>query len=245
MPRVRRLLHLALLFVSCGPCREKPPAPVERAGVPGRSGGASIHGTVRFRGTPPAPPRISRGSFAECAKAPALPATPLGVASGALAEAFVWVKRGLPEGDYPIPRDPLLIDQRGCEFIPRVLGVRAGQTVVFRNSDQTLHNVHAVGRGSNAFNFGMPVTGMEVKRALTEPQVTITVACDVHPWMRAFLGVVRHPFFAVTAADGRYELRGLPAGTYLVEAWTEVGRAEQTVTVGGQEDRAADFSFGP
>ena len=83
MPRVRRLLHFALLFVSCGPCREKPPPPVERAGVPGRSGGASIHGTVRFRGTPPAPPRISRGSFAECAKAPALPATPLGVASGA------------------------------------------------------------------------------------------------------------------------------------------------------------------
>ena len=162
-----------------------------------------------------------------------------------MAETFVWVKRGIPDGDYPIPSDPVVVDQRGCEFVPRVAGVRAGQTVVFRNSDQTLHNVHAVGRGSNAFNFGMPVTGMEVKRALTEPQVTITIACDVHPWMRAWLGVVRHPFFAVTGADGSYALTGLPGGTFVVEAWQEAfGRVDQTVTVGDREQRTVDLTFG-
>ena len=90
----------------------------------------------------------------------------------------------------------------------------------------------------------MPVTGMEVRRALTEPQVMVTVACDVHPWMRAYLGVVPHPFFSVTGADGAYELRGLPAGTYLIEAWTEVGHAEQTVTVGEHEEKAAGFTLG-
>ena len=245
MPRMRRLLPLALVLICCGACKQNPPPPAAQIGVPGRTGGAAIHGTVRFRGAPATPPRISRGSFAECAKGPPRPAGPLVAPHGALAEAFVWVKQGVPEGDYPVPHDAPVIDQRGCEFVPRVLGMRAGQTVVFRNSDETLHNVHAVGRGSNAFNFGMPLTGMEVRRALTEPQVTITVACDVHPWMRAFLGVVRHPFFAVTGPDGRYRLRGLPAGAYVVEAWTEVGRAEQAVAVGENEDRAADFDLGP
>jgi plastocyanin len=162
-----------------------------------------------------------------------------------VAEAFVWVKQGLPDGDYPIPGDAVVVDQRGCEFVPRVAGVRAGQPVVFRNDDQTLHNVHAIGSGSNRFNFGMPVTGMEVKRQLTEPQVTVTVACDVHPWMRAYLGVVRHPFFAVTGADGSYALAGLPAGTYVIEAWQEaVGRVEQTVTLGEGEGRTLDLTFG-
>jgi plastocyanin len=102
-----------------------------------------------------------------------------------------------------LPAEPVVIDQRGCEYLPRVAGLRAGQRVAFRNDDQALHNVHALGTGSNAFNFGMPVTGMRTERLLTEPQVMVTVACDVHPWMRAYLGVVQHPFFAVTSADGR------------------------------------------
>ena len=162
-----------------------------------------------------------------------------------MAETFVWVKRGIPDGDYPIPSDPVVVDQRGCEFVPRVAGVRAGQPVAFRNADETLHNVHAVGSGSNRFNFGMPLTGMEVKRQLTEPQVMVTIACDVHPWMRAWLGVVRHPFFAVTGADGSYALTGLPGGTFVVEAWQEAfGRVDQTVTVGDREQRTVDLTFG-
>ena len=174
-----------------------------------------------------------------------------------MAETFVWVKRGIPDGDYPIPSDPVVVDQRGCEFVPRVAGVRAGQPVAFRNADETLHNVHAVGSGSNRFNFGMPLTGMEVKRQLTEPQVMVTIACDVHPWMRAWLGVVRHPFFAVTGADGSYALTGLPGGTsferdmisapltLVIEAWQEaVGRVEQTITLGEGEGRTLDLTFG-
>jgi plastocyanin len=155
------------------------------------------------------------------------------------------VKQGIPDGDYPIPADPVVVDQRGCEFVPRVIGVRAGQPIAFRNGDETLHNVHAVGSGSNRFNFGMPLTGMEVKRQLTEPQVMVTIACDVHPWMRAYAGVVRHPFFAVTGADGTYAIHGLPAGTYVVEAWQEAaGRVEQTITIGGGERSELDLTFG-
>jgi plastocyanin len=242
---MRRLLIVALLCASCRACTDRPPPPVRSSGVPGRTGSGSVRGTVRFRGTPPPPPlRISRGA-AGCGEPSPRPSATISSADGAVAEAFVWVKQGIPDGDYPIPRDSVLVDQRGCEFVPRVAGVRAGQAVVFRNGDQTLHNVHAVGSGSNRFNFGMPLTGMEVTRQLTEPQVMVTIGCDVHPWMRAYVGVVRHPFFAVTGADGTFSLAGLPAGTYVVEAWHEVaGHVEQTVTIGEGEQRALDLLVG-
>jgi plastocyanin len=235
---------LVLAILQCSGCNEKPPPAVRQTGTPGRMGTASIHGAVKFRGTAPAATRIGRGSFSECAKTPPRDKAMLVSADGAVAEAFVWIKQGAPEGDYPIPSDPVVIDQRGCEFLPRVAGVRAGQPVAFRNDDETLHNVHAIGSGSNRFNFGMPVTGMEVKRQLTEAQVMVTVACDVHPWMRAYLGVVRHPFFAVTGTDGNFAIAGLPAGTYVVEAWQEAaGRVEETVTIADSRTVTVDLTF--
>jgi plastocyanin len=163
---------------------------------------------------------------------------------GAVAGAFVWAREGVPSGDYPVPAEPVVIDQRGCEYVPRVAGVRAGQPVVFQNADAVLHNVHALGSGSNAFNFGMPLAGMHTRRLLNEPQVMVTIACDVHPWMRAYLGVVRHPFFSVTGADGRYELRGLPAGRYAIEAWHEqLGRVSEVVTAAEGESAPHDFAL--
>jgi plastocyanin len=245
MRGMRRLLALALFCASCSACKDKQPPPVQRAGAPGQTGEASVRGTVQLRGPAPPAPRVSRGSFAGCRNTPPHAGPVLVSPEERVAEAFVWVKQGLAEGDYPIPSDPVVLDQRGCEFVPRVAGVRAGQPIAFRNGDDTLHNVHAIGSGSNRFNFGMPLTGMEVRRQLTEPQVMVTVACDVHPWMRAYLGVLRHPFFAVTGADGSYALTGLPAGTYVVEAWQEaLGRVEQTVTVGEREQRTLDLTFG-
>ena len=165
-------------------------------------------------------------------------------AGGEVAEAFVWIREGLPAGDYPVPAEPVVIDQRGCEYAPHVAGVRAGQPVAFHNDDEALHNVHALGRGSNQFNFGMPLAGMETRRTFSEPQVMVAIGCDVHPWMRAYVGVVNHPFFAVTGAGGRYSLEGLPAGSYTVEAWQEaLPHASIAVPLAEGESKTADFGL--
>jgi plastocyanin len=224
-------------------CKAKEPQAVVRTGRPGATGTARIFGTVRLSGAPPPAPRVSRGAVPGCGGDAPQPQT-VWPTDGAVPNAFVWAREGVPAGDYPVPAEPVVVDQRGCEYLPRVAGVRAGQRVAFQNDDQALHNVHALGSGSNAFNFGMPLAGMRTERLLTDPQVMVTVTCDVHPWMRAYLGVVQHPFFAVTAADGRYELRGLPAGRYTIEAWQEqLARVSQAVPVGEGGSAALDFAL--
>jgi plastocyanin len=237
-----RRLVLLLPFLLLLACSKKAEAP--RAGTPGRTGSGRISGVVRLSGAPPPPPRVTRGSTPECRKnaPPPRDSSVLLGAGGEVAETFVWIREGLPEGDYPVPAEPVVIDQRGCEYTPRVAGVRAGQPVVFRNDDDALHNVHAHGRGPNQFNFGMPLAGMETRRTFAVPQVTVPIGCDVHPWMRGYAGVVQHPFFAVTGADGKYLLQGLPPGSYAVEAWQEaLPRTTVAVTLADGESKTADF----
>jgi hypothetical protein len=230
---------VALCFVAC---TEKP-SPPPATGKPGRTGTARLAGVVRYSGARPPPPRAHTVT-PECRKnapPPRESAVQVGQ-DGAVAEAFVWIRDGIPEGDYPLPPGPVFIDQRGCEYVPRVAGARVGQPIAFRSDDDVLHNVHALGRGSNQFNFGMPVKGLITKRVFAEPQVMVEIGCDVHPWMRAYVGVVRHPYFAVTSADGRYSFERLPAGSYVVEAWQEaVPRTSLQVTLAEGESKTADF----
>lgn len=232
------MLALALVLA----CKRHEPPQAARSGIPGVLGTARISGTVRLRGAPPPVPRVARAATPGCGGDAAQPQT--WPSDGAVANAFVWAREGVPAGDYAIPAEPVVVDQRGCEYLPRVSGVRAGQRVVFQNDDQALHNVHALGSGSNAFNFGMPLSGTRIERLLVDPQVMVTVTCDVHPWMRAFIGVVPHPFFAVTSAEGRYELRSLPAGRYSIEVWHEqLGRWSQAVAVADGASATLDFAL--
>ena len=218
------------------------------AGIPGRTGTAQITGRVLSSGPVPES-REPAAPFPECSKRIAVPPLVVG-AGGALANAFVWVKDGLPPGDYPLPAEKVLLDQRDCEYSPHVFGIRPGQALEVKNGDNQLHNVNARGsgtglsRGPNAFNVAMPLQGLKVTRRFGEPQVAVTITCDVHPWMRAYAGVVAHPFFAVTGPDGAFALAGLPAGDYTLEAWHErLGRvtAEATVEAGGSAQAVLEF----
>ena len=137
-----------------------------------------------------------------------------------------------------------MIDQTGCLYVPHVLGIQAGQTLQIRNSDETLHNIHAMPKNNKEFNIGQPVKGLTTERVFDKPEVMVPFKCDVHKWMNSYAGVVDHPFFAVTGPDGSFSLEGVPAGDYVVEAWHErLGTKEMNVTVIAEGGVEANFAF--
>jgi len=161
-----------------------------------------------------------------------------------LGNVFVYVKDGLGNYTYDAPTGSLTLDQKGCRYRPHVFGIRVGQPLDILNSDPTLHNVHATPANNTEFNNGQPIQGMKMTHAFTSPEVMLPFKCDVHGWMSAYVGVLDHPYFAVTAEDGKFELPGLPPGTYTIEAWHErLGTLTQSVTIGASETGEANFRF--
>jgi len=135
--------------------------------------------------------------------------------------AFVYVKKGA-EGKKPAKVTPAVINQVGCHYEPHVLGIVVGQELTIKNSDDLLHNIHALPFSNKEFNFGQPTKGLEEKKTFTTQEVMVKVKCDVHPWMSAWIGVLDHGFFGVTDAAGKYVIpAGLPDGKYTVEVWHE------------------------
>ena len=166
------------------------------------------------------------------------------VTDGALQNVFVYVKDGLGNLRFPVPATAVTLDQKGCRYTPHVLGIQVGQPLEVLNSDATLHNVHAVAETNREFNTGQPIQGMKHTHTFTTQEVMVPFKCDVHGWMTAFVGVLDHPFYAVTGSDGRFELKGLPPGTYTIEAWHEtLGAQTQEVTIGEKETKDVPFSF--
>jgi len=201
---------------------------------------------VTFAGTPPAMPAIRMDADPTCLQqGGTVTAESVVVGTdGALQNVFVYVKDGLGSLRFPVPSDAVVLDQKGCRYVPHVLGVQVGQRFEILNSDPTLHNIHAVPTANREFNTGQPIPGMKTTRQFTTREVMVPFKCDVHPWMNAYAGVLDHPFFAVTGADGSFELKGLPPGTYTIEAWHErLGTQTQMVTIGAKETGAVAFSF--
>ena len=137
----------------------------------------------------------------------------------------------------------MTLDQDGCRYHPHVLGIQAGQTLAIKNSDGILHNIKAKAKANRPFNISQP-TVMTSTKTFDKPEVMVALECNVHGWMHAWLGVLPHPFFGVSGADGSFTLKGLPPGTYTIEAWHEkYGTQTATVTVAGSETKTTDFSF--
>jgi plastocyanin len=163
---------------------------------------------------------------------------------GGLGNVFVYIKDGLGSYWVDVPPEPVKLDQNGCRYTPHVLGVRAGQTLEVSNSDETMHNVHALATVNGDFNFGQPIKGQKDRKTFASQEVMVTFKCNVHPWMNAYAGVVNHPYFAVTASEGSFRLKDVPAGTYTLEAWHEkLGTQTQTVTLGEKESKDISFTF--
>jgi plastocyanin len=157
---------------------------------------------------------------------------------------FVYVKEGLPNRMYPVPAQPVVLDQQKCRYVPRVLGVQVGQQLTIKNSDPLLHNVRAEGAINEPFDVGTPVQGMEVKRTFVTREVMVPFKCNVHSWMNAYVGVLEHPYFAVSDSTGRFSLPQLPPGDYTIEIWHErFGTQTQLVTVAAKEAKDLTFTF--
>jgi plastocyanin len=214
----------------------------------GSAWAGSVKGKVTFAGDPPQRRQIQMSADPKCEAAN--PGGRLGdvylVNGGTFQNVFVYVKDGLAGKTFPVPAQPVEIDQKGCMYVPHVLGIMVGQELVIKNGDDTLHNVHALPEKSKQFNNAMPMKDMVIKKKFTAPEVMVRFKCDVHPWMSAFIGVLDHPFYAVSGADGTFEIKNLPAGSYTIEAWHEAaGTQTQQVTVTDDGSATADFAFKP
>jgi plastocyanin len=189
---------------------------------------------------------ISMSTTAECAAAhqgPVLSGDAV-VEAGKVRNAFVWIKDGLGDKVFAVPATPVVVDQVGCLYVPRVAGAQVGQPIEFRNSDATMHNVRGKPSEASGWNVSLARQGTQRTITVDRPEVAISVRCDVHPWMQGWVGVVDHPFFGVTGADGRVTLAGVPAGQYTVGVWHErfcsrTGTA--TVTPQGTAEVAVAF----
>jgi plastocyanin len=219
--KLRMLLVAATLIVFTVACQKSTP-PDSQASTPGRPG--TIKGHVRLMGPAPENPDIRMRSDPMCAMANAgqrvqddlVTAGP----DGSLANVFVQLQGTFPET--AVPPEPVSIDQRGCIYFPRVVGVRVGQTLRVHNSDPGLHNVHAMQvTGGDEFNVGQPIAGMTNEFHLKKEGI-LHLQCDVHGWMAAYVGVMSHPYFAVTDKPGTFEIPNVPEGSYTIQAWHEV-----------------------
>jgi plastocyanin len=167
---------------------------------------------------------------------------------GTLKNAFVYVKSGLPDKTWPAPSTPVLLDQKGCMYSPHVVAVMAGQNIEVKNSDQTNHNIHPLPKVNQEWNESQ-APGSDPKMrtfAREEMDPPIAVKCNVHPWMRSYIAVMNHPFFAVTGDDGTYTIKGLPPGTYTITVWHEKlapTGMDQQITVGPKESKTQDFTL--
>jgi plastocyanin len=205
---------------------------------------AKVSGRVVVEGQLPPNPPLKLGGDPVCQKAHEDGATFDTYISenGGLGNVFVYIKDGLGQYYFDVPAEPVTLDQRGCMYSPHVFGVRAGQNIEFVNSDTTTHNVHALPQANREFNFSQPIQKQKDRRFFATPEVMVRIKCDLHNWMSAYAGVLDHPYFAVSAPAGSFELEQVPPGTYTIEAWHEkLGTQTQRVTLA--EKGSADVTF--
>jgi plastocyanin len=206
-----------------------------------------ITGKISFTGKKPAKKKIDMSEDPQCAKMhtgglydEAVIVNP----NGTLSNAFVYIKQGMEGKAFEPPAEPVVIDQSGCWFKPRVLGIQIGQLLSVTNSDPVTHNIHPLAQVNRAWNQSQEPGSEPLKRRFKEREVMIRVKCNIHSWMRAWIGAVEHPYFAVTGAGGTFEIKNVPPGDYTVEVWHEqYGTQEMKVTVKPSGKENLGFTF--
>src|SRR5215475_482067 len=208
--------------------------------------GASVVGKVKFTGQVPQPTKLSMNADPTCAKlhsGPAMSQEFLTGSDNTLGNVIVFISDGLTGRAFDVPAEAVTFEQKGCEYAPHVVALRANQKLKMVNSDNTTHNIHPLPANNREWNKAEPA-GTTLEETFPREEVAIPVKCNVHPWMKSYVAVFKHPYFAVTGKDGSFQLPNLPPGEYTVEAWHEkLGTMTQKITVAAGESKTVDFTF--
>ena len=208
---------------------------------------AIVRGTVKFQGSVPKPAHIDMSADPKCVQARPGGGMTQDIeadAKGDLQNVIVYVSQGLPaDAKFEPPNEPAEIDQKGCMYQPHVVTVRANQELKVVNSDNTTHNIHPLPNNNRELNQSQ-APGAPFSMTFAREEIAIPVKCNIHPWMRSYIAVFKHPYFAVTGKDGSFEIPNLPPGSYTITAWHEkLGTVFQKITVGESETKTMEFVF--
>jgi len=249
-------LSLSVVLVFAAACSQQQPTTTSEEPAAGAAPAAApvdpataatITGKVNFEGQAPQRIRIRMDAVPACTeenKDPVYSEEVVVNENNTLRDVFVYVKDGLGNRSFPLPSQEAALDQHGCVYHPHVIGLMVGQKLRIKNSDPTNHNIHPMPMENREWNKSQPPSSADLVEEFPRQEIMVPIKCNVHPWMKAYVGVVRHPFFAVTGSDGSFELKGLPPGDYTIEVWQEkYGTQEQKVTVGPSETKDISFSY--
>lgn len=254
--RVGFALILAWILAGCGsspstgsksPDKEKTPATVAYFQVDPATA-ASVHGKITLKGSKPSRKLINMDEEKGCADAhagkPVYDEPVVTGKAGGLANVFVYVKTGLEGKKFEPPKTAVVLDQNGCMFVPRVVGIQSGQNLAVKNSDNVSHNVHPMPTENREWNQQQSPGTPDLERRFARPEVMIPVRCNVHKWMKSYIGVMDHPYFAVTGPDGSFDFKNLPPGDYTIAVWHEqLGGQTQELHVGALQNAEVAFSL--
>jgi plastocyanin len=207
---------------------------------------ALIKGVVKFSGTVPESKSISMSADPSCAaqhRGKVLTKEVIADSKGGLQNVVVFIADGLGDRTFDVPKESVVIAQKGCLYEPHVIAMRANQQLEVVNSDPTAHNIHPTPANNREWN-KVELPGSKMEEAFSREEISIPVKCNIHPWMRGYIAVFKHPYFVVTKEDGSFDLPSLPPGTYTVKAWHEkLGTSSQTITIGANEKKELNFVF--
>src|ERR1700674_3500422 len=235
---------VALMLLGCGKSATPSAQPAAPAPITvDKATAGSVTGIVSFKGAAPKFPLLDMTSDPGCPKKPE-PADVVLVKDSKLANVFVYIKEGLPQGTFAPSGAPVVLTQKGCRYIPHIMGIMAGQPLTILNQDTADHNIHSMSSGNVPFNESQMPTDKPIVKTFKYPEMKVLLECNQHQWMRAYVNVMSHPYFAVSAADGSFAIPDLPPGEYTLAAVHEkFGEQTVKIKVGPKESVKADFGF--
>ncbi len=190
---------------------------------------------------------INMAAEPACAKEHKTPATSQEVVTGkdaTLENVVVYLEGDFTKYKFDPPLSPATITQRGCMYDPHVVVLQTGQPFQVINADPVTHNIHPIPKDNREWNESQPPNAMPIDQTFAHQEIPIPVKCNIHPWMKAYIGVFNSPYFAVTGPDGAFDLKNVPPGTYTLVAWQELyGLNKQQVTVGPKESKTLNITY--